>query len=208
MSTDDEHGDGTDGGGAERQAEPGESQGSAAGDGGDDKPRKEKVLHTRVPAVLEQELKRLASSLRVPVSNVVRTILEDAVDTLDTVGRAAEGELRGVADLLERRRDALLKPRPTSRQDRREAKAKEAKGETKDPEARSAEPTASAPLSGVMGYQPMLLARQEQCTLCGRPLLAGEQAYLGLREVAGGPRVVLGEECLPFSAAGQQGEEP
>ena len=50
------------------------------------KRRKERVIHTRVPAVLEQELKRLADGLRVPVSNVVRTILEDAVDALDSVG--------------------------------------------------------------------------------------------------------------------------
>ena len=30
--------------------------------------RKERVLHTRVPAVLERELKRFADNLRVPVS--------------------------------------------------------------------------------------------------------------------------------------------
>ena len=41
--------------------------------------KKERVLHTRIPAVLETELKRLAGSLRVPVSNLVRTI-PDAVD--------------------------------------------------------------------------------------------------------------------------------
>jgi hypothetical protein len=55
---------------------------------GDDKKsrkhgRKERVLHTRVPAVLEQELKRVANAWRVPVSNVVRALLEDALDTLE-----------------------------------------------------------------------------------------------------------------------------
>ncbi|MBW2684724.1 MAG: hypothetical protein JRE19_02265, partial [Deltaproteobacteria bacterium] len=58
---------------------------------GDDKKerqggRKERVLHTRVPAVLEKELKRVANAWRVPVSNVVRALLEDALDTLDVVG--------------------------------------------------------------------------------------------------------------------------
>ena len=143
----------------------------------DDKPRKERVLHTRVPAVLEQELKRLATSLKVPVSNVVRTILEDAVDAVDTVGKAAEGELRDVANRLEERRGKL-----------RHAAA-----------ATAADVT--APLAGVVGYQPLLLARAEHCCLCGRSVAAGEQAYLGIREVAEGPRVVLGKECLPFSAA-------
>ncbi|MBW2159042.1 MAG: hypothetical protein JRH14_03620 [Deltaproteobacteria bacterium] len=56
---------------------------------GDDKEsrqdaRKERVLHTRVPAILEQELKRVANAWRVPVSNVVRALLEDALDTPST----------------------------------------------------------------------------------------------------------------------------
>ena len=45
-------------------------------------PKKERVLHTRVPAVLEEELKRLATALRMPVSNLVRAVLEDAVDAV------------------------------------------------------------------------------------------------------------------------------
>ena len=56
------------------------------------KQRKERVLHTRVPAVLEQELKRVATAWRVPVSNVVRALLEDALDTIDVVGAKAEDE--------------------------------------------------------------------------------------------------------------------
>ena len=41
--------------------------------------RKEKVLHTRIPAALEEQIKRLAEGLRVPVSNLVRNMLEDAI---------------------------------------------------------------------------------------------------------------------------------
>ena len=65
---------------------------------GDDKKggrdgKKQRVLHTRVPAVLEQELKRVATAWRVPVSNVVRALLEDALDTLDAIaGSATEQE--------------------------------------------------------------------------------------------------------------------
>ena len=139
------------------------------------------MLHTRVPAVLEQELKRLAGSLKVPVSNVVRTILEDAVDAVDSVGRAAEGELRDVADRLRERRGR--------RDEQPDASAK-------------AEPPDAAPLAGVVGYQPLLLARTESCKLCGRSMRAGEQGYLGIRDGAG-PRVILGKECLPFSASSE-----
>ena len=42
--------------------------------------RKEKVLHTRIPVALEDQIKRLAEALRVPVSNLVRNMLEDAID--------------------------------------------------------------------------------------------------------------------------------
>ncbi|MBW2508401.1 MAG: hypothetical protein JRE81_07215, partial [Deltaproteobacteria bacterium] len=69
--------------------------------------RKERVLHTRVPAVLEQELKRVANAWRVPVSNVVRALLEDALDTLDVVGAKAEDELREVAEKLASERQRI-----------------------------------------------------------------------------------------------------
>jgi hypothetical protein len=42
--------------------------------------RKERVIHTRIPAQLEEQIKRLAEGLRVPVSNLVRNMLEDALD--------------------------------------------------------------------------------------------------------------------------------
>ena len=69
--------------------------------------RKERVLHTRVPAVLEQELKRVANAWRVPVSNVVRALLEDALDTIDIVGAKAEDELRVVAEKLASERQRI-----------------------------------------------------------------------------------------------------
>lgn len=148
-------------------------------------PKKERVLHTRVPAVLEQELKRLAKSLRVPVSNVVRAILEDAVDTVDVVGKRAEGELRGVAERLGRER-VRLRSRATGPVE-------------PEPEPEEGAGAAVAPLEGVLGFQQLLLARDERCALCGRSMASGEDAFLGVRETRG-PRVILGRECLPVSA--------
>lgn len=129
--------------------------------------RKERVIHTRVPAVLDRELKRLAENLKVPVSNVIRTILEDAVDTLDSVGQLAEGELRDVADRLSRHRTALKKKR--------------ARGSL---------------LEGVVGFQELTLASDdERCGGCLQALLIGEKAFLGVRDAAG-PRVLLCPDCL------------
>ena len=58
------------------------------------------MIHTRVPATLEEELKRFAENLRVPVSNLIRTILEDALAVAEQAGHHVERELHsGVARL-------------------------------------------------------------------------------------------------------------
>lgn len=144
------------------------------------KPKKERVLHTRVPAVLDAELKRLAGALRVPVSNVVRAILEDAVETVDAVGKAAEDELRTVADRLRRSR------------------SRGSKGSAKSTAADTASSPATPPLAGVVGFQPMLVARAAPCGLCGRSLERATPAFLAIREQASSP-LILCEQCIPFS---------
>ena len=70
-------------------------------------PKKERVIHTRVPAVLEEELKLFAENLRVPVSNVIRTILEDALLVADQAGDRVERELRSGAARVAHGRETL-----------------------------------------------------------------------------------------------------
>src|SRR6185369_13851071 len=69
--------------------------------------KKERVLHTRVPAVLEKELKRFADNLRIPVSNLVRTILEDALSVADAASEGAQARLLKAARQLETERERL-----------------------------------------------------------------------------------------------------
>lgn len=159
---------------------------------------KERVLHTRVPAVLDQELKRLAHSLRVPVSNVVRAILEDAVDAVDTVSERTESELLGFVQRLARQRDEL--------RSRVRARPGEDEGEVEDAEevpaerAREDEARASCPerapelLDGVFGYQPLVLAADTECSVCGRTLPAGSEAHRALFDDPS-KRVFLGADC-------------
>lgn len=153
----------------------------------DEADRKERVLHTRVPAVLEDELKRLATNLRVPVSNVVRAVLEDAVTAADVATRRAEGGLRSWAERLASERDRLRHRVGASPGD---AEATE----TEEPEEPADEIV--DPLAGILGFQPLVLATDAACAVCGRSLEAGDDAFLGIREGAG-PKVVLGQECLP-----------
>lgn len=155
---------------------------------------KERVLHTRVPAVLDQELKRLAHSLRVPVSNVVRAILEDAVDAVDTVSERTESELLGFVHRLARQRDELrsrVRARPG---DEGEIEDVEEVPAEPDEAARSCPEQAPELLDGVFGYQPLVLAADTECSVCGRMLPAGSEAHRALLDDPT-RRVFLAADC-------------
>lgn len=135
-------------------AEPAAAPDASASEPGDSG-KKERVLHTRIPAVLEAELKRLASSLRVPVSNLVRTILEDALAVADRATAVVEGELQAAARMASDQREALKKLHRKSM------------------------------LEDVIGYQPLVVTQDALCTGCGKDLRRGAQAWLGIRDTPG-----------------------
>jgi len=131
--------------------------------------RKERVLHTRVPAVLERELKRLAESLRIPVSNLVRAVLEDAVSVADAASENVETRLESFAKKLESER-SRLKSR-----------------------------LARDPLADVFAFQPVKLALPTRCAKCETELKRGTTANLGLTNEPrpNGERVIVCDSCLP-----------
>lgn len=171
---------------------------------GDDKKsrrdaRKERVLHTRVPAVLEQELKRVANAWRVPVSNVVRALLEDALDTLDVVGAKAEGELREVAELLASERHRFR--RKSAEQLSKIPGVKEATSEVADA---AVEPAPSAdPLAGAVGLTPITLVHDTVCGVSGATLAAGSEAYMVLFDDPG-RQLITGRDILPRASTPKQ----
>ena len=137
----------------------------------EDEPRdetKERVLHTRVPAVLEAELKRFAQNLRVPVSNLVRTILEDALEVADAAGDRVEERLRKAATQLQEERERLRrKIRPD-------------------------------PLEDVYAFQDVRLAQPAHCAKCGIDLEVGDSAHLGLVDPnVSSERIFVCDDCLP-----------
>jgi hypothetical protein len=144
--------------------------------------RKERVLHTRIPAVLEQELKRFADNLRVPVSNLVRTILEDALTVADRATGRVEEELQAAARVAADGRETLrTRWRPRS------------------------------VLDEVFGFQPVVLAQDTRCAGCGGLLARGAEGWLGLRDVPG-PRVIACAACIPqpdaAAGAAPEGRRP
>lgn len=168
------------------------------GDNPETKDRKERVLHTRVPAVLEEELKRLAEALRLPVSNLVRTILEDAISAVDVVGKRADRELRGVAERLAAERDRLRGN--LERWQHRPGRAEPAVADSDEPlPAPSPPPTVEDRFAGVLGWHPLILATARDCARCGRRLEAGASAFLGIGangQPAAEGGLVIGSECL------------
>ena len=132
--------------------------------------------------------KRLATNLKMPVSNLVRAILEDALDAVDAVGQRTESELLGIADRLAKQRDALRTSTVRGAQER-------AAGAEPEPAPETPTCPATAPsLEGVIGFQTLVLVTDAACTVCGRALPKGTKACRGVREEAG-PRVLLGPEC-------------
>lgn len=136
-----------------------------------DEEKKERVLHTRVPAVLEQELKRFADNLRVPVSNLVRTILEDALEVADHATENVEGRLKKAAGALEKERQRLRKK------------------------------VLFDPLKDVFAFQSVTLAQGASCAKCRRDMPAGTSAHMGLTDPQPGKnraaRIFVCDTCLP-----------
>lgn len=65
----------------------------------DGKERKERVIHTRVPGSLDEEIRKRAASLGISVSNLVRNVLRNAFDLVEdvvadsaSVARSARGD--------------------------------------------------------------------------------------------------------------------
>lgn len=150
----------------DQAAEEAEKEGA---DAAETSSKKERVLHTRVPAVLERELKRLAESLRVPVSNLVRAVLEDAVSVADVASESVEARLKRFAKELEHER-GRLKSR-----------------------------VARDPLGDVLAFQPVKLAVAARCAKCGVELGRGTSAHVGLTSEIRprGERVFVCDACLP-----------
>lgn len=120
-----------------------------------ERPKKERVIHTRVPAVLEAELKKFAENLRVPVSNLVRTILEDAVAVANRASNKVEQRLISAAQQIHGERE---KVRRTLERD---------------------------PLDGVYAFQALVINSSNECAKCKVALEAGDEVHLALSDKPG-----------------------
>lgn len=129
--------------------------------------KKERVLHTRIPAVLEAELKQAAKALRVPVSNLVRTILEDAIAVADRATGQVEERLSRAARTVSTERERIR-----------------TKFEKRDP------------LAHVVAFQSVVVAAEAHCAKCDQALEPGDDAALAILDTPG-PNLFVCSECMP-----------
>lgn len=177
---------------------------------GEGKAPKEKVLHTRVPESLDTQIKALADALRVPVSSLVRNILEDSVAVIDSATTGIDETLKNVSRNV---RSLSARAKADHRDLRRgwtefqtvlsqgfRAPAKETAKTRRDP------PSDADPSAGVLGWQSLTLNVPARCARCEARLLPGETAHLGIREHPGA-RVLICSGCLPQRPHPKEGDK-
>ena len=180
--------------------------------------RKERVLHTRISEQLSEDIRRAAEDLRVPASNLVRNVLEEAFGAVervsDEVGEfleemlsdadGARGDLRRIGRRFQalarrqRRRFAGFARSDESDEAAADAAA-ERDGAVETPRA-AAEPAPEPPppaptFPEVIGWQPLLANAPCACAACTRPIAAGDRAFAGATE-RGLSRTFLCAACM------------
>jgi hypothetical protein len=133
--------------------------------------KKEKVLHTRIPESLDEEIRERSAKLGISVSNLVRNVLqnafglvEDIVADAASIGRSARGE---------------------SGEGRRNAEGPQV--------TPPAEPAEAGRPGRVLGWQEAVLELNAVCERCNAILARGARAAIAVIEGTG-PRPI---RCLP-----------
>ncbi|HJW70849.1 MAG TPA: hypothetical protein VJ829_15970 [Candidatus Binatia bacterium] len=150
-------------------------------DGDEGGERKERVLHTRVPASLDRHLKHRARTLGMSVSTVVRHVLLNTFGLVEDIVTDSTNIALSIAG-----------QRMLPRADRDGAH----------------EPADGEGIVEILGWQEVVLNRNAVCDRCNVVLRKGVRAALGVSERPG-PQTILCRRCLEQVAApderGQQG---
>ena len=103
--------------------------------------RKERVLHTRVSETLAEDIRRIADDLRVPASNLVRNVLEEVFDVVESMSDDVGDLLGEVLQEADGARERLAR----SRRHRRDRRSDDAEWRAAEQEVRDAERSGGAP---------------------------------------------------------------
>ena len=156
--------------------------------------RKGRILHTRISDELAQDIRRVAEELRVPVSNLVRNVLDEAFSAVEYVSDNVGDLVEDIVDEAERAQRHFRRRHRHRRRGRRHpfhadtsvdvetAAPGEGDAEDASPDAGAESGRERPEFPEVVGWQPMLLNREQTCADCGRTLRRGKRAFRGLTE--------------------------
>jgi len=142
------------------------------------RPRKDRLIQTRVPRELETTLKEEARRRRLTVSHLIRSVLEDAFHLVDGV----------VADVDEIVGDSAR----LARNVRRNARRLVSPGRGRSTRA----PPAGDAFPHVYAWNELVLNRAASCARCGVRIARGERGFIGLSDDADAPRTCLCAHCV------------
>ena len=163
--------------------------------------RKERVLHTRISDDLDEALQDAARRLRVPVSNLVRNVLEDVFDVVEAVTENVGGFVEDVveeAQDLGRRWEGRFRERTAEARARRFHHERERERDhvhAPPPPPEPATEPARNEFPDVAAWQPLVMNTVHDCGGCGRTLRRGDDAFLAVGGSRPGP-TFLCETCL------------
>lgn len=155
--------------------------------------RKERVLHTRVSEPLAEDIRRMAEDLRVPVSNLVRNVLEEAFSVVEAVSENVGDLIDDVVDEAERTRGRIRRRRHHHRRRHRRERSADVDEDIDSMEQGDRSPRAEFP--EVIGWQPLILNQEKACADCEEPLERGERGFAGMTG-AGLGEVYLCRDCM------------
>jgi len=156
--------------------------------------RKERVLHTRISEPLAEDIRRMAEDLRVPVSNLVRNVLEEAFSVVEAVSDNVGDLIDDVVDEAERTR-GRIRSRRRSLRHRRHRRERSRCFDVDGKPAGARAPVQRAEFPEVIGWQPLILNQQKSCADCEEPIERGERGFVGVT-AAGLSEIYLCCDCM------------
>jgi hypothetical protein len=175
---------------------------------------KDRLIQTRVPEKLESALKEEAKKRRLTVSHLIRNMLEDTLDLVDTVATGLDDIARSSAGLAEQvardagkiaavARDSFKRPNDAPGAERNhgadaDPDSDAADAQRKSARAPSAAPRASSPpaLDSVLAWNPVVVNKTATCASCERELDRGSNAFLGIQVDPTAPPAWLCAPCM------------
>jgi hypothetical protein len=136
----------------------------------------------------------MAEDLRVPVSNLVRNVLEEAFSVVEAVSENVGDLIDDVVDEAERTRSRIRRRRHSHHR-RRRRREQSVDVDEVDDAAGSVGRAPRAEFPEVIGWQPLILNQDKACADCEEPIERGERGFAGMT-AAGLGAAYLCRDCM------------